>query len=96
MLEPDQRKPGELPCQQEIILGKLYKIFTARFAEYENFWNDLAREEARRAELTQKLYQAEKKDWVAFRQGKIRAQNIATFIEHVKGLSRQAETTKST
>ncbi|MDD2316932.1 MAG: hypothetical protein RBR01_02745 [Desulfobacterales bacterium] len=91
MLEPDRRKIVELLYQQEMILGQLYQIFTARFAEYADFWTDLAGEGVRHAELIRKLYQAGKKDWVSFREGKIRAQSITTFIEHVKGLAVQAE-----
>ncbi len=91
MREPDQKRLVELLYQQETILGRLYQIFAARFAEYADFWTDLAGEEARHAELIQKLYQAGKKDWVSFREGKITAQSISIFIEHVKGLSVQAE-----
>ena len=95
MLETDRRKIVELLYQQEMILGRLYQIFAARFAEYADFWTDLAGEEVRHAELIQKLYQAGKKDWVSFREGKIRAQSIRPSLSMSKALPYRRKTTKS-
>lgn len=62
-----------------------------QFCRKRVFWDDLAGEEVRHAELISRLVQAPKKDWVAFREGKIRAQDILRFTEHVKGLAWKAE-----
>lgn len=91
MLEAYQKKTIELMHRQEILLARLYDIFSAKFYEYGAFWNDLAKEERKHAEWIKKLYQAEKKDLVAFKESKINISTMNTYIDHVENIIKRAQ-----
>jgi rubrerythrin len=91
MLEPYQKKIIELMFKQEILLAKLYKTLASKFPVYKDFWHDLAKEELKHAEWIKKLYQAEKKDMVAFSEGNVKTYTLNNFIEHLEKVIQQAE-----
>jgi rubrerythrin len=91
MLEPYQKKIIELLYKQEILLSKFYKTLSVKFPEYGDFWKGLAKEELKHAEWIKKLYQAEKKDLVAFSEGKVKTYTLNSFIENLEKTIRRAE-----
>ncbi len=91
MLEPYQKKIIELMVKLELLLAKLYKTFAVKFPVYKDFWQGLAKEERMHAGWVKKLYQAEKKDMVAFSEGKVKTYTLNTFIENLEKVIQQAE-----
>lgn len=91
MLETYQKKIIELLYKQEILLAKLYKIFAVQFPDHKDFWQDLAKDELRHAGWVKKLYKAEKKDLIAFSEGKVNAYVMNTFIENLEKTIQRAE-----
>jgi len=91
MLEPYQKKIIELMVKQELLLGRLYTIFADRFPALEKTWLEMAREELKHAEWVKKLYLAEKKELVAFDEGKTRTYTLKIFIENLEKVIRQAQ-----
>jgi hypothetical protein len=70
----------ELMERQERLLAKLYGGFARNFPDHADFWNGLAQEELRHAELIQKLDAASQKGVVLFNEGKIKARTLLIFI----------------
>ncbi len=78
-------------CKQEILLARLYKIFAAQFPDHKNFWQDLAKDELQHAGWIKQFYRAEKKDLIAFSEGKVNAYAMNTFIENLEKTIQRAE-----
>lgn len=78
-------------CKQELLLAKLYKIFAVQFPDHKNFWQDLAKDELQHAGWIKQFYQAEKKDLIAFSEGKVNAYAMNTFIENLEKIIQRAE-----
>jgi len=77
--------------KQEILLAKLYKIFAVQFPDHKDFWQDLAKDELRHAGWVKRFYKAEKKDLIAFSEGKVNAYVMNTFIENLEKTIQRAE-----
>ncbi len=84
MLEPYQKKIIEYMYSQEILLAKLYKLFSEQFPDYREFWEDLAKDELRHGELIKQFYKATKKDLVTFCEGKIKTYTMKTFLDSIE------------
>ena len=91
MLEAYQKKIIELMYKQEILLAKLYKLFAVQFPDHKDFWKDLAKDELQHAGWIKRLYKAEKKDLIAFSEGKVKTYTMTTFIENLKKTIQRAE-----
>ena len=91
MLETYQKKIIELMYKQEILLAKLYKLFAVQFPDHKDFWRDLAKDELQHAGWIKKFYQAEKKDLIAFSEGKVKTYTMDTFIENLEEIIQRAE-----
>lgn len=91
MLEPYQKKIIELLFKEEMLLAKLYKLFAVQFPDHKDFWQDLKKDEVRHAAWVKRLYKAEKKNLVAFSEGKIKTYTMNTFIENLEKIIQRAE-----
>lgn len=91
MLEPYQKKIIELYLKQELQLARLYNIFAAKFPTHADFWTSLTKEELKHAEWLKKLYLAEKKELVAFSEGKVKTYTLKAIDEHIEKIIQRAE-----
>lgn len=91
MMDEQQKTAIALLYKQEMLLARLYRIFARTFPEYEDFWVSLAREEELHADWIKQLYQAEKKDIVAFEGKKVRSTALNTYLEHLDQAIKKAE-----
>ncbi len=91
MLEDYQKKIIDLLYKQESLLARLYQVFADQFPDFSDFWQELMKEEEQHAEWIKKFYQAEKKDLVAFSEGKIKTYTMNSFIENLERTIGRAE-----
>ena len=84
MLQPYQKKIIELLIRQEMLLSRLYGIFSTHFPKEKEFWTGLSRDEKKHAQWLKQLYEAEKKDLVLFDEGKVRIHALNTFIDYLE------------
>jgi len=59
-LEPYQEKILTQLIDQEVLLSKLYALYSNQFPQYKEFWENLSKEEARHAKLIERLSEATK------------------------------------
>jgi hypothetical protein len=85
-LNIDQKELVELFVKQEFIIGKLYKLFSFRYPEYNVFWTDMAKEEHLHASWLRRFSERDPTNKFKFSQGELRASGLAASIESIKGL----------
>jgi hypothetical protein len=85
-LNSDQKKLVELFVRQEILIGKLYKLFSYRYPEYSVFWTEMAMEERQHASWIKRLSELDTTDKFKFSQGELRSTDLASSIESIEGL----------
>ena len=93
MLNSDQEKLLELMIKQEERLSELYQIYSDKFPERKDFWQELANEEQLHAKWITSLLSSAKKGVIHFDEGKI---NIHTLNTFVKGIERTIDKTRET
>lgn len=79
-IKPYQKKILALMLQQETLLAQLYQVFAQKFPMYEEFWNQLARDERRHAGWLEQLCAATEKKIVLFSEGRLKTFALETFI----------------
>lgn len=84
MLENFQKTILELMLKQELLLAELYSVFATKFPIYQDFWDNLVKEEQMHAQWLKKLCQAEEDDLAVFDEGKIKTYALKTFIEYLE------------
>lgn len=85
-LNDEQKELVELFVQQELLIGKLYKVFSYRFPEYKVFWAEMASEEHLHASWIKRLAVRDTTDKFRFSQGELRLNYLAASIESLEGL----------
>jgi hypothetical protein len=85
-LNSDQKELLELFMRQEILIGKLYKLFSYRYPEYKVFWTEMAMEERQHASWIRRLSELDTTDKFKFSQGELRSNDLASSIESIEGL----------
>ena len=90
-IKPFQEKILQQLIDQEALLSRLYAIFSKQFPEYQEFWEELSKEEVRHAKLIEKLFEATKTGKIVFDEGKIKTYTLAAFITRLEGIVEKAE-----
>ncbi len=85
-LNSDQKELVELFVRQEVLIGKLYKLFSFRYPEHKAFWAEMAKEEHLHASWIKRLTERDPTDEFKFSQGELRLNNLASSIESIEGL----------
>jgi len=85
-LNSDQRELVTLFMRQEILIGKLYKLFSYRYPEYKVFWTEMAMEERQHASWIRRLSELDTTDKFKFSQGELRSNDLASSIESIEVL----------
>lgn len=85
-LNNEQKELVELFVRQELLIGKLYKIFSYRYPEYKVFWTEMASEEHLHASWIKRLAIRDTTDKFKFTQGELRLNSIVSNIESIEGL----------
>lgn len=85
-LTSEQKELVELFVRQEFLIGKLYKLFSFRYPEYNVFWTQLAAEEHIHASWIKRLTERDPTDKFKFSQGDLRLHTLATSIESIESL----------
>lgn len=90
-LEPFQEKIIKQLINQEVLLSRLYALFSKQFPQYEELWEKLSKEEERHAKLIEKLFEATKTGVIFFNEGKTKTYTLAAFITRLEGIIEKAE-----
>lgn len=85
-LNSDQKELVTLFVRQEILIGKLYKLFSYRYPEYKVFWTEMAMEEHKHASWIKRLSVYDTTDKFKFTQGELRSNDLASSIESIEVL----------
>jgi len=85
-LNNEQKELVELFVQQELLIGKLYKVFSYRYPEYKVFWTGMASEEHLHASWIKRLAVRDTTDKFRFSQGELRLNSLAASIASLEGL----------
>jgi hypothetical protein len=84
MLKPDQEKLLGLLNQQEERLSELYRLYSDKFPERKEFWNELAAEEAQHAKWVISLLNSARKGVIHFDEGRINIHTLNTFVKGIE------------
>ena len=90
-LESLQEKILKQLINQEVLLSRLYALFSRQFPLYKDLWEKLSKEEERHAKLIEKLFEATKTGVICFSEGKIKTESLAVFITRLEGIIEKAE-----
>jgi len=85
-LNDEQKELVDLFVQQELLIGKLYKVFSYRYPEYKVFWTGMASEEHLHASWIKRLAVRDTTDKFRFSQGELRLNSLAASIASLEGL----------
>jgi len=85
-LNDEQKELVNLFVQQELLIGKLYKVFSYRYPEYKVFWTGMASEEHLHASWIKRLAVRDTTDKFRFSQGELRLNSLAASIASLEGL----------
>lgn len=85
-LNSEQKELIELFVKQELLIGKLYKVFSYRYPEYKVFWTEMASEEHLHASWIKRLAIRDTTDKFKFTQGELRLDSLASSIESIEGI----------
>ncbi len=90
-LEPFQEKILKQLIHQEVLLSRLYGLFSKQFSQHKEFWVKLSKEEARHAKLIEKLSEAAKTGLIFFDEGKIKTYTLSAFLTRLEDIIEKAE-----
>jgi Rubrerythrin len=90
-LKPFQEKILQQLINQEVLLSRLYSIFSKQFPQCKEFWEKLSKEEERHAKLIEKLFEATKTGSIFFDEGKIKTYTLTAFITRLESIIEKAE-----
>jgi len=90
-LESLQEKILKQLINQEILLSRLYALFSMQFPQHKDLWEKLSKEEERHAKLIEKLFEATKTGLIFFNEDKIKSQSLTLFITRLEGIIEKAE-----
>jgi hypothetical protein len=93
-LNSEQKELVELFVRQELLIGKLYKVFSYRYPEYKVFWTEMASEEHLHASWIKRLAKRDTTDKFKFSQGELRLNSLAASIESIEGLISEVKKNK--
>ena len=85
-LNSEQKKLVELFVRQEVLIGKLYKLFSFRYPEHKEFWTKMSLEEHLHASWIKRLTERDPTHKFRFSQGELRAGYLASSIATIEGL----------
>ena len=84
-LNSEQKELVELFVMQELLIGKLYKLFSYRYPEHKVFWTKMASEEHLHASWIKRLAKRDTTDKFKFSQGELRLNFLVSSIESIEG-----------
>jgi hypothetical protein len=84
-LNSEQKKLVELFVMQELLIGKLYKLFSYRYPEYNDFWTKMASEEHLHASWIKRLAARDTTDKFRLSQGEVRLATLVSSIQSIEG-----------
>ncbi|MFC1859010.1 ferritin family protein [Thermodesulfobacteriota bacterium] len=90
-LKPFQEKILKQLIHQEVLLSRLYTLFSRQFPQQKEFWGKLSKEEERHAKLIEKLLEATKTGLIFFNEGKTKTYTLNAFITRLEGIIEKAE-----
>lgn len=89
-LKPFQEEILNRLIHQEILLSRLYALFSGQFPQYSELWGKLSQEEERHAKLLKKLLAATQKGMICFDEGKTKINALTAFITRLEGILEKA------
>jgi hypothetical protein len=85
-LNSDQKELVALFVKQELIIEKLYKLFSERYPEHKRFWTEMAYEEYQHALLIQRFTETDSLNSIIFSQGELRTTSLNSSIKYIENL----------
>ena len=93
-LNSEQKEIVELFVKQELIIKRLYILFSRRYLEYKAFWEGMAKEEHEHAAMIQRIYEHDSTDMFEFTQGDLRSSSLNSSMKFLEGLISEFQSDK--
>ncbi len=74
----------ELLAENEMVISRIYKVFSERFPEYHDFWETMAEEEIQHADLIRSVVPEVKEGAVRFRAQRLDETSVGMFRDYLK------------
>jgi len=74
----------ELLAENEMVISRIYKVFSERFPEYHDFWETMAEEEIQHADLIRSVVPEVKEGAVRFKAQGLDETSVGMFRDYLK------------
>ena len=74
----------ELLAENEMVISRIYKVFSERFPEYHDFWETMAEEEIQHADLIRSVVPEVKEGAVRFKAQRLDETSVGMFRDYLK------------
>ncbi len=74
----------EALAENEMMISRIYRVFSEKFPEYRDFWEKLAREEVQHADMIRSVVPEVKEGTVRFRAERVDATSASMFRDYLK------------
>jgi rubrerythrin len=74
----------ELLAENEMVISRIYKLFSERFPEYHDFWETMAEEEIQHADLIRSVVPEVKEGAVRFKAQRLDETSVGMFRDYLK------------
>lgn len=85
-LDSNQRELLELFVKQELLISKLYTLFSKRYPRYEGFWVEMSNEEHQHAKLVMRIAESDTKNEINFLPVELRSNNLSSSVIFIQGI----------
>lgn len=92
-LKPYQIKIINLYLEQELLLSKIYRLFSEKYERYKDFWLSISREEIEHAGWVKQMGEYAKNEKAQFDEGKTRTYTLSSFIDYLKKIIKDIKAT---
>jgi rubrerythrin len=74
----------ELLAENEMVISRIYRVFSERFPEYHDFWDTMAEEEIQHADMLRSLVPDVKEGTVRFKAQRLDETSVGMFRDYLK------------
>ena len=74
----------EMLAENEMVISRIYKVYSERFPEYRDFWETMAKEEVQHADMIRSLVPEVKEGTVRFKAQRLDETSAGMFRDYLK------------
>jgi hypothetical protein len=94
-LDSNQKELIELFVEQELLISKLYTLFSKRYLDYVDFWVGMSREEYHHATLVKRIVESDSRNEINLSQGELRSNNLSSSLKFIQGIIDEFKSNKN-